>query len=203
MTRRAVPLGDWIAVEPENQGEDYGQAASGLWLPQTRRNRGGDDQTLRGMVLAFGRSVPDQVRAELQVGGVVLYERHSAHPHQDVELDAGLFGGTPGRFAVLIRVEFTPPEDVLALDLEIERRTARLFELARAWADETPSIQKLREGARPVFRGDAPEEVLEEATELQRKILEAKRQRRGGQRSRLFVPVDDRAMVSRGIVAVA
>ena len=91
-------LGDWIAVEPIDQGEgDVQDEFSGLWLPATRKARA---DAVLGRVLLCGPRVPDEIRP----GMTVAFQRFSGHPGQTDPIPSETFGGTPGRWAALVRL---------------------------------------------------------------------------------------------------
>ena len=111
MTART--LGNFCAVEPLNQGEV--KSSSGLILHYTSRyNR----QFLTGRVLSVGKMASDAVK----VGDVVVYEKQSAHPSQTGPIPAEMFGGSPGKFAVVVPLYRASLYSVADLEEELVKR---------------------------------------------------------------------------------
>lgn len=108
----ARTLGHWCAVEPESQGE---QKINGVILSLDSRYR---RNFLVGRVLCVGPKVKDCV----SVGTRVVYERESGHPSQTGPIDAALFGGSEGRFAVILPLYPAALESVADLEEELLKR---------------------------------------------------------------------------------
>lgn len=118
-------LGDWIAVEPLDQGEgDVQDEFSGLWLPATRKAR---EDAVRGRVLLCGPRVPPEIRP----GMVVHFQRFSGHPGQTDPIPAETFGGTAGRWCALVRlVEGPVVEHLEERRAEFQKHLKNLEQLA-------------------------------------------------------------------------
>lgn len=169
----ALVLGSYVAVEPLQQGE-HGRFGIVL-TPGTGRTA----PTTLARVLAVGPSVGMVVAK----GDLVLVERQSGHPGQHGEIDAGHFGGTPGRYAVLVPCE--PGPKAASGDEEHDRRRARVAEL-RARFKGQPNV---------------PAEVREEVALHTSRMEAIDRRRAGRARTRRVKQTWDKAR-GRGILAV-
>ena len=111
MTART--LGYYCAVEPEGQGETA--TPSGVVLaPSTRYRR----NFLIGRVLSVGKLAEGAV----SVGQRVIYERESGHPSQTGPIDASLFGGSEGNFAIVLPLYPSSLLSVSELEEEMLKR---------------------------------------------------------------------------------
>ncbi len=111
---KARTLGHWCAVEPDSQGE---QNINGVILSLDSRYR---RNFLIGKVLCVG----PKAKAYLSVGSRVVYERESGHPSQTGPIDAALFGGEEGRFAVILPLYPSALDSVADLEEELLKRKA-------------------------------------------------------------------------------
>lgn len=177
----ARPLGDWIAVEPEFQGEgDVQDAFSGLWLPEVHKAWA---DAVYATVLAVGRRAP----VEIQPGQRVVFQRFSGHPGQTDPLAAEVFGGSPGRFAALVRVVDGPIIEHLE-----EQRAMFLTHIN--------NLEKLNGAIHP--QSEARRVMLLDYYRAQyRRVFEILA-RSGGLRSRRHHPIETPWSVGRGLEAV-
>lgn len=166
-------LGSYVAVEPLQQGEDgrYGS----IITPGTGRAAA----TILARVLAVGAEV-GMVVAE---GDIVLVERQSGHPGQAGALDAAHFGGTPGRFAVLVPCE--PGPKAAGGDDEHDRVAADLAALKSRWK----------------LAASVPPEIERQARRYDARLAEIDSRRAGHARTRRLKQTLDAAR-GRGILAV-
>ena len=117
---RARTLGQNCAVEPLRQKE--ARTHGGIIIPPTAREYGSD--ALLGRVLCVGSRV-----SAVKVGDTVMYEKQSGHKGQTGKIEADLFGGTPGRYAVIIACHEPLPTVAARDDAEADKRTARMEEI--------------------------------------------------------------------------
>jgi hypothetical protein len=174
----AKPLGPWVAVEPDFQGEGEVQDSSGLWLPALHKAR---FDAIYAVVLAKGKDAP----AELSVGDRVVFQRFSGHPAQADALPAEVFGGTPGRYAALVRVVDGRPGD----DLE---------DRLRVYQNHVKNLMQLLDVVRPT---DRPRCAILLA-HYRAEVKATKAALNGCLRSRRHHPVDAPWAVGRGLEAV-
>ena len=111
---KARTLGYWCAVEPEAQGE---QNINGIILALDSRYR---RNFLTGRVLCVG----PKAKKYLKPGKRVVYERESGHPSQTGPIEATLFGGAEGKFAVILPLYPSALESVSELEEELLKRKA-------------------------------------------------------------------------------
>ena len=112
---KARTLGHYCAVEPDTQGEVKSNA--GIVLSADSRYR---RNFLTGTVLSVGKDVKHAV----SVGQKVVYERESAHPSQTGPIDAALFGGSSGKFAIVLPLYPSALLSVAELEEELLKRKA-------------------------------------------------------------------------------
>lgn len=110
----ARPLGHYVAVSPSHQNEKTYRGTN--IIKGIRGHAPGD--YLEGTVLAVGSSV-EAVKA----GDRVVYQKQSGHPGQFKAIDAEMFGGAPGDWAVLIPCYLGSLESAREIDTEIEQRS--------------------------------------------------------------------------------
>ena len=172
----ARTLGEYCAVEPLKQ-EDVAKVGRIILAPGAMAS--GDDG-LMGRVLCVGSKV-----SAVKPGDVVLYEKQSGHKSQDRKLDADLFGGTPGRYAVIIPCR-EPLETVAnSDDAEADRRTQRM--------EQIQEIAKTR----PLTK-DEDDELRAQSYAMARINL---RRARGARSRRIKVSTKEHGQ-RRGIIAV-
>ncbi len=112
VTNSARTLGIYCAVEPDSQDETVSGSIVLSHGARLRRN------FLIGRVLSVGKDVRDAV----SVGQRVIYERESAHPSQTGPIDAQLFGGSEGKFAVVLPLYSSALKSVSELEEELIKR---------------------------------------------------------------------------------
>lgn len=104
------PIGDWLAIVPEIQGEVM---VGGLVMTRAYSFR-----SAKGEIVAMGPTPPKGVA----VGDTVWYEMYSGHPHQNAPLPGDLFGLSADTPVVLMRKDGTPSS--APLDAECQRMLA-------------------------------------------------------------------------------
>ena len=167
------PLGDWVAVQalpPEQRGSVIIQTfARGV-------------KYNRGRVLRLGR-----LARGLEVGDVVWYEAHSAHPGQTWAIAAERFGGDEGADAFLLRAPRKAAPSSEADDVIHDRLSDQVSRLRKTWGHAEEK--------------DIPKPVREQMAGYLKRLNQIEKERVGKRKSRRMGHTSDTAR-RQGIFAV-